>query len=86
MNDRNKLLVSVMLPATRKTYDFWVPSDMSIRDAGQLIASILETRERDRFSATPGNALMSGETGNLIDPRCTVGEAGLVNGSRLVLV
>lgn len=83
MND--KILVNVLLPATGKTYDLWVPSDMTIHDAASLITTILESREQDRFRATKENALFSGETGDLIDPCCTIGEAGLVCGSRLAI-
>lgn len=81
-----KILVSVKLPATRKSYDFWVPSDMSIHDAAGLISTLLEGREGDRFKANDGNALMLAYTGDLLDPNSTMGGNGLVNGSRLALV
>lgn len=83
MND--KILVNVLLPATGKTYDLWVPGDMTIHDAAPLITAILESREQGRFIATPENTLFSGETGEMIDPCLTVGQAGLVCGSRLAI-
>lgn len=84
MND--KTLLCVTLPATRKSYDLWVPTDMTMHDASILIAGILESYEKDRFVATDTSILMVHDTGAILDPNCTVEEAGLVNGSRLVLV
>lgn len=81
-----KILLNVLLPATQRTYDVWVPATMTVHDASGFVAGILESRESDRFSATPGNVFMDGETGDLLDPRCVMGETGLVNGSRIVLV
>lgn len=84
MND--KVLVSVMLPATQKSYDLWVPLESSVHDACALVADILESREADRFSATSSSALMLRDTGEMVDPNCLVESAGWVNGTRLVLI
>lgn len=81
-----KILVNVMLPATRKSYDLWVPPTISVHDACDMIASILESRESDRFAATSSCALMMKDTGDLLDPNRLVGNVGLVNGTCLVLV
>lgn len=80
-----KILVNVLLPATGRTYDLWVPTDMLIGEASSLIIGILESREHDRFKATANNALYSGDTGDMLDPNSTIGQAGLVCGSRLAL-
>lgn len=81
-----KRLLNIMLPATQKTYDFWIPCSMTAHDACALIAGMLERRERDRFAAGPSDMLMSRDTGELLDPGSTIRETDLVNGSRLVLV
>ncbi|WP_449316124.1 EsaB/YukD family protein [Rubneribacter sp.] len=81
-----KVIVSVMLPASRNIYDFRIPKSMRVREASRLVAELLESRERSLFAASPDNALMEHDSGELLDPDSTIGRAGLTNGSRLVLV
>lgn len=83
---KNKILLSVKLPATRDVYDFWVPADMTLHDATVLIGELLEAREGDRFSASETTALMAQESGDLLDHNLTLESLGFVNGIRLVLV
>lgn len=83
---QNKILLNVMLPATQIVYDFWVPVDMTIHDATQLIGGLLESREGDRFSVSETTALMARETGDLLDHNQTLKALGFVDGMQLVLV
>lgn len=82
----NKILLNVKLPATQNVYDFWVPADMTLHDATELIGGLLEAREGDRFSASETTALMSQETGDLLDHNQTLEMLGFVDGTQLVLV
>lgn len=75
-----------MLPATQDVYDFWVPADMTLHDATQLIGGILESREGDRFSVSDTTALMARETGDMLDHNQTLEALGFVDGVQLVLV
>lgn len=81
-----KTLLNVMLPATKKTYDFWIPSDMTLHDASMLITGALESREKNFFTASEHNTLMAQDTGDLLDHNQTIESLGLIDGSRLVLV
>lgn len=83
---KNKILLNVKLPATQTTYDFWVPADMTLHDATELIGGLLEAREGDRFSVSESTALMAQESGDLLDHNQTLESLGFVNGTQLVLV
>lgn len=83
---KNKILLNVTLPATQGVYDFWVPADMTLHDATQLIGGLLETREESLFSVTETTTLMAQESGDLLDHNQTLESLGFVNGTHLVLV
>lgn len=81
-----KILLNIMLPATKKTYDFWVPSDMTLHDTSALVAGLLESREKNFFTASTHNTLMAQETGDLLDHNQSLESLGFTNGSQFVLV
>ncbi|MRX82950.1 hypothetical protein [Eggerthella guodeyinii] len=83
---RDEILVNVLLPATREAYDLWVPSALTVREASLLIARALASRAPVRPDVVRGNALMSEDTGSLIDPSRVIGDIGLPHRARLVLV
>lgn len=83
---KSKILLNVMLPTTQEVHDFWVPRDMTVHDATQLIGSVLESREGDRFSVSETTSLIAQDTGDLLDHNLTLEALGFVDGTQLVLV
>lgn len=83
---KNKTLINVKLPATQKTYDFWVPDAMCIYDVAQLIGEGMETIEPDFFEKRESPALMYIHTGQIQNPNATISEIGFSDGDRFVLV
>ena len=84
MND--KTLFSVTLPATGKSYDFWVPNSMCMIDVNRLVAEAMQAIEPDYFVGSNDSALMYLRTGQLQNPTATVGEIGFTDGEKFVLV
>lgn len=82
----SKTLFSVTLPATGKSYDFWVPNDMCMIDVNRLVAEAMQTIEPDYFTSSADSALMYLRTGQLQDPAVTVGEIGFTDGDKFMLV
>lgn len=82
----SKTLFSVTLPATGKSYDFWVPNDMCMVDVNRLVAEAMQTIEPDYFASSVDSALMYLRTGQLQDPAATVGEIGFTDGDKFMLV
>lgn len=82
----NKTLFNVLLPATGKHYDFWVPSDMQMQTATELISQAMQVAEQDFYHSSPDAALMLVETGEIQNPSLTPEVIGLTNGVRFVLI
>lgn len=81
-----KTLFNVLLPATGRHYDFWVPDDMTMRDAAALVAEAMQVAEPAFYRKTPDAALMYAPTGEIQNPSATVAEIGFTDADRFVLV
>lgn len=81
-----KTLLSVKLPATGKSYDFWVPDDMRMQEVGEMVCQAMQTIEPDFFAKTGAQALMYERTGQIQQPDALVGEIGFVDGDKFVIV
>ena len=81
-----KTLFDVMLPATGRRYDFWVPDDLTMQEASELVAEAMQVAEPAYYRSTPDAALMYAKTGEIQDPASTVAEIGFTDGDRFVLV
>lgn len=55
---RDKVLLKVLLPANRQTYEFWMPLDLSVSVGARLVSRILAARERARYRASDACDLM----------------------------
>lgn len=82
----DKTLFDILLPATGRHYDFWVPDDMQMQTATELVAEAMQVAEPDFYHASPDAALMYVQTGEIQNPSATVGEIGFVDGDSFVLV
>lgn len=90
---QGKLLLKVLLPANRTTYEFGVSPDLSVAQGAMLMSRILGARERTRYCASDGCELMHAEgamAGSLLSPDATFADLSarnvLVDGSMLVLL
>ncbi len=90
---KNKVLLNVLLPATRRTYEFRVPLDLTIEEGARLMSRILATREQVRYAATEDVDLMllAGEgEGAVLNPRETfkfyVSHGQMMDGSPAALI
>ena len=81
-----KTLFDVLLPATGKHYDFWIPDDMCMQQAAQLVSQAMGVAEPDFYFPSKDAALLFSETGEIQDPRVTVAEIGFIDGDCFVLI
>lgn len=82
----SKTLFNVMLPATGKRYDFWVPDAMPMQEASSLVCQALQIVESDAFCYDGNQVLMYERTGQMQEPLATVAQIGFVDGDRFVVV
>jgi hypothetical protein len=81
-----KVLFSVMLPATGKSYEIWIPKELTVFEAMRLVARILAEQESRFFEPTEETALFDGTTGDELGINERIGALGYANGTRLILV
>jgi hypothetical protein len=81
-----KVLFNIMLPATGRGYELWVPKELTVSAATQLIARILAEQENRFFEPTGETALFDGVTGDELGINERIGALGYANGARLILV
>ncbi len=82
---KNKTLFSVTLPAVAKSYDLWIPDELSVHDATKLIIKVLEERERKRFMVDSTTSLYHRADGVELDLNKLVGEHEFIDGTELIL-
>ncbi|MDR0500076.1 MAG: hypothetical protein LBG97_02355 [Coriobacteriales bacterium] len=81
-----KVLLRVWLAATMQFYDFWVPLELSVRDASTLIAKLLSVRESDFYVADSTSTLFDFDSGEQLAVTCAIGNLGFSDGKRLILI
>jgi hypothetical protein len=81
-----KTLFEVLLPATAKTYEFWVPQGVTVNDARNLIAGILADKEPSFFKPNAQTALYDMDTGDELNINAYISSFGYTNGAKLMLV
>lgn len=83
---KGRTLLCVRLPASGRSYDFWVPDDMCMAEMARLVCQAMELLEPDLFLYTGDQTLMYAPTGQIQQPSATVGQIGFVDGDPFVIV
>lgn len=81
-----KYLVDVYLPAVSKHYDVYLPSEKQIGEATKLLVGLLESLSNGSYKGTADAVLLNAETGLPLNRNGTALDAGIRNGSKLILV
>ena len=81
-----KILFDVLLPATGKHYDFWVPDDMPMSQASDLIADAMQVAEPGFYRKGSVAMLMYVPTGSIPDAQASAAYLGFTDGDRFVLM
>ena len=80
------IIVEIFVPATSASYDFRLPSTGRIGDIINEIVRILETTEQNLLFDRDQPMLCDTERGTILKAQDSVAEAGLRDGSKLLLV
>jgi len=81
-----KLLIDIYLPAALKSYDIMVPSDMRLCQVSDLVAKALSQSSEYLYSPENVPVLCDRATGAILNINMTAWEAGLRNGTQLMLI
>lgn len=80
------IIVEVYLPATSESYDFRLPAQGRIGDICREMVRILESTRQNLLIDAEYPLLCERDAGKVLPDWQTVGEAGLRDGSRLLLL
>jgi hypothetical protein len=84
MNDR--VLVGISLPAAGLRYDVYLPVDCMMSEALVMVSGAFTELSRGMFSADASTVLCDADSGIIYNLDKTIGELGLRNGSKLLLI
>jgi len=80
-----KVFVEVLVPAVGKKYEFIVPDVMKVGVAAELIAQAVQESEGIRVNRD-NLVLCTGEDEKVLPSNRTIGNMGITDGTRLILV
>ncbi len=83
---RNKILIEVYVPLIEKEFDVLVPVNKKIRNVTRLINSTINDLSNGSWPNNKKVRLFNRINGVLLETKLNVKEAGLVNGSQVVLI
>lgn len=81
-----QLLIQVYLPTLQRYFDVRVPAAMNCMLAAQLVAKAIAKLSSQTYAPSHSSLLAWKETGRLLGTGKSMVEAGVKNGSRLVLI
>jgi hypothetical protein len=82
----SKVLVEIKLPAADRTYDVYIPLESRTGEVLQLLSLMLTDLADGKYKATENDILCDADTGRILDANKIIGELGIKNGSRLMLM
>lgn len=84
MND--KVLVEILVPASGEAFDVLLPLAIKLSDVIPLVSEALTSLSGGKFKATADSILCDRESGSIYNINMCVGELGIINGARLMLI
>ena len=82
----NKALVEISVPAAAKKYDVYIPLDTKMFEVVRMVATALSDLSEGNYKATDDAILCNADTGIIYNVNMEVGELGIKNGTRLMLI
>lgn len=81
-----QLLILVYLPTLQQFFEIRVPAAMNCLLAAHLAAKAIAPLSNQTYAPSHSSLLAWKETGRLLESNKTMTEAGVKNGSRLILI
>lgn len=82
----DKILVEIFVPAAEKSFDIFIPRASKIYELLPLVAAVVNEETKGLYIAGSDALLCDRSTCGILNINIPVEEAGLKNGSQLVLI
>ncbi len=83
---KNKILVEVYVPLIEREFDVFIPINKKIKNVTRLINEAIVDLSNGSWPSDKNVRLFSRNSGVYLDSKANVREAGLVNGSEVILL
>lgn len=80
-----KILIEVTSPAAGQTYDMFVPDTLQISEILSRVGNVFAQESKGTYSGSSQMVLCEKNTGGVLDPKQTIKDAQIRNGSKLLL-
>lgn len=81
----NKILLELHVPIVNKVFEIFIPAGKNIKTVTELLKKSISSLDTPS-NITSSMVICDGNTGKIIDPNLTIKEAGLQNGSKIILI
>ncbi len=81
-----KVLIEVYVPVLSTSWDMFIPQQIQMSDALEMIKKAVSDLSDRRFIANSNTAICHREDGTILNINLSVYELGLKNGSKLMLI
>lgn len=82
----NKILVEVYVPLLERSFDVFIPINKKIKNVARLLNEAIIDLSNGAMIKKEDIKLYNRDTGYLLNPYHNVKEAGLANGSQIILI
>lgn len=82
----NKILIEVFVPMIEQEFDVFIPINKKIVNVIRLLYEAIKDLSNDCLPDKKNIILYNRQNGFVIDPKLSVKEAGLVNGTQVILI
>lgn len=82
---KNKILLEICLPAVEKSFDVRIPRQLKTAQVAVMLADFIK-RQDVGYIPTAQSVLCDMESGRAFDSNAFIGELGLHNASRVMMV
>lgn len=82
----HKILVEVYVPALGASWDMFIPEQLRLYEVLEMMKKAVSDLSEGRFQADDSTVICHRESGKIININLSVGELGLRNASKLMLI
>ncbi len=82
----DKILIEVFIPVAGKVFEIFVPSELMMHEALELICKMVTQMCDGVFVAGKDTVICHRDTSDILNINLSVSELGLNNGSKLMLI
>lgn len=82
----DKVLIELLSAGSGKVYDVYIPTDAYLYELLPMLSSVVTDLSSGSYKTDETVVLCNAQTGDIYNVNKLVGELGIINGSRLMII